>query len=344
MERRHGGDCAAFEREYGFAPLDFSASVSPLGVPEGVLAALRAAAGDCDRYPDPDCMALRAAIAAREGVTAEQVLCGAGASDLIYRAALAAMPRRALVTAPCFGEYEAALEMIGCEIVRYPLDADFRLDAGVLREIDDNIDIIFLCQPNNPSGVTAEPSMLRKIAATGVRVVVDECFLGFLDAPETYTMRRELAQYPNLVVLDAFTKLYALAGARLGYALCSDEAFLRAMRRAGPPWAVSSLAQTAGLAALEETDYAERARAITRTERAWFFDALSALGLRVVPGEANFLLFRSGTPLDKPLRERGILLRNCGDFAGLDETWYRAAVRTHEDNRRLVEAIGEVLS
>ncbi|MBQ7713283.1 MAG: aminotransferase class I/II-fold pyridoxal phosphate-dependent enzyme, partial [Oscillospiraceae bacterium] len=287
--------------------------------------------------------ALRGAVAADEGVPAAWALCGSGASDLIYRAVFAAKPRRALVTAPCFGEYEAALEAAGCDVVRYPLDGDFRLDAGVLDALR-GVELAFFCQPNNPSGVPIDPALLRRAAEAPCRVVVDECFLRFLDAPEAHSVKPLLASHPNLAVLDAPTKTHALAGARLGWALCADAAFLGAMRRAGQPWAVSSLAQAAGIAALADADYLARLRALVRTERAWLHERLCALGLRVAAGEANFLLFRCETPLGPPLRARGILLRNCGDFAGLDENWYRAAVRTRADNERLIAAIGEALA
>ena len=353
MIRTHGGDWAAFEREYGVAPLDFSANVSPLGVPAGVRAAIASAAAEIERYPDPLCRSLREAIAEREGVAAEQVLCGNGASDLIYRAIFAAKPRRALVTAPAFGEYEAALKAAGSEIVRCPLGDTFRLDASFLEAINDGIDFVILCQPNNPSGVTVEPELLRRIAlrcaerdtaGRTCRVMVDECFVDFLNPPERFTCKPILREFPNLLLLNAFTKLYAMAGVRLGYALCTDAAFLADMYRGAPAWPVSHLAQAAGLAALRETDYVARVRALIRVERPWLFEQLAALGLRVVPGEANFLLFRCATPLDAPLRKRGILVRGCDDFVGLDETWYRIAVRTHEENQRLIAALTEVLA
>ena len=348
MERKHGGDCAAFEREYGFAPLDFSANVSPLGVPEGVREAICRAAAGIDRYPDPDCRALREAIAEKEGVSPAWVLCGGGASDLIWRAALAAKPRRALVTAPCFAEYEAALGSCGCEVVRFPLAEPFAVPEEILCKVDRNVDFMVLCNPNNPTGRTIEPALLHRIVRrcreTGTRLLLDECFVDFLDEPEAHTMKGRLGDCPQLLILGAFTKLYGMAGARLGYALCADAAFLDAMRRAAPPWSVSSLAQAAGLAALQEDNYVNQLRALITAQRPRLTSALCALGLRVIPGEANFLLFRSETPLGGPLRERGILLRGCGDFEGLDETWYRAAVRTREDNDRLVAAIGEVLA
>ena len=346
-ERIHGGDWASYEREYGVSPLDFSANVSPLGVPEAARLAMARAAGSADRYPDPDCRALRAAIAEHEGVAAERVLCGAGAGDLIFRAVYAARPRRALVTAPCFGEYEAALEAAGCAVERIPPDEEFRLDERVLAALD-GVDMVILCQPNNPSGVTLAPAIAREIVARcqkrGCRVLFDECFIGFLDDPEAYSLKPLLEDDPNLLIVNAFTKLHGLAGARLGWALCADAGFLDAMRRAGSPWAVSSLAQAAGLAALADEDYVNRVRALVRRERPRLYAELTALGLRVVRGEANFLLFRCDTPLIQPLRERGVLIRSCADFAGLDETWYRVAVRTEKENERLLAALREVLA
>ncbi len=345
-ERVHGGNWTSFREEYGADPLDFSANVSPLGVPEGARLAMARAAREADRYPDPDCRALCAALAAREGVSTEQVLCGAGAADLIFRAVFATRPRRALVVAPGFGEYETALEAAGSEIVRAAPDGEFRLDSFLPDRLD-GVQMVILCQPNNPTGVTVDPTLAERIIArcreTGCRVLFDECFVGFLDAPEAYSVKRLLRRYPNLLVVNAFTKLYGLAGARLGWALSADAAFLDAMRRSGPPWAVSQMANAAGLAALADESYAERVRELVRRERAWLFERLTALGLRVVRGEANFLLFRCERTLAQPLRERGILIRCCADFAGLDATWYRVAVRTHGDNERLIAALEEVL-
>lgn len=345
----HGGDWAGFVETHGYLPLDFSANISPLGVPQGVQKALRDAAAQADRYPDPLCRELREAVSEGEGVPAAHILCGSGAADLIFRAVLALRPKRALVTAPTFAEYAAALESAGCAVLCHPLraEADFRIQADFLDAIVPGIDLVFLCEPNNPTGVTTEASLLRRLLErcreTGTRLVVDECFGDFLDDPAAHTLKGALQAFPNLLILKAFTKLYGMAGVRLGYALCADTAFLERMRLAGQPWEVSSLAQAAGLAALKETDYVQAVRELTAAERPWLEGQLRRLGLRTVPGEANYLLFRSETPLRGPLRQRGILLRSCGNYVGLDNTWYRAAVRTRTDNRRLVAALEEVL-
>lgn len=345
----HGGDWAGYAEEYGAQPLDFSANVSPLGVPEGVKQAIAAAAGAADRYPDPLCRSLCRKLAAHERLPERDVLCGNGAADLIFRAVLAKKPHRALVPAPAFAEYAAALTACGCRVEHYFLrqEDDFRLDEGFLQAIVPGIDMVFLCEPNNPTGVCAPREFLlraaRRCAECGALLVLDECFVDFLAQPEAHTLKNALADFPNLLILKAFTKLYAMAGVRLGYALCADGGLIGAMRQAGQPWAVSSLAQAAGEAALDEQAYVRSVRGTVLQERPWLAAQLAGLGLRVVPGEANYLLFRSEAALIQPLRQRGILLRSCANYPGLDGSWYRTAVRTHPENARLIQALGELL-
>lgn len=346
----HGGDWAGFLARQGTEPLDFSSNISPLGVPEGVQRAMAEAMSRADRYPDPLCRALRAALSQKEQVPPEHILCGAGAADLIFRVVLALKPKTALVPAPAFSEYRSALELVDCRVISHPLRAenDFRLEEDILSAIRPGLDLLFLCQPNNPTGLTIPQPLLERILTrcgeTGTRVVLDECFTDLLDDPAAHTLVPQLAKFPHMVILKAFTKLYALAGLRLGYALCADEGFLDQMGRAGQPWSVSVPAQAAGLAALKDEDYPKRVRALIQKERFFLVQGLEQLGLRVVPGEANYLLFCCKKELLEPLARRGILLRCCGNYQGLDETWYRTAVRTHVENLRLLAALREVLA
>lgn len=350
MQLVHGGDWAGFETEYGRSPLDFSANVSPLGVPRGVQDAVKVAVEAADRYPDPLCRKLAGHIAEAGNLPQEWILCGNGAADLIWRLAAALRPQKALLPAPAFSEYEAALRSVNCRIRRHFLlpEKDFTVEDSFAEAITEQTGMVFLCEPNNPTGRTTPMPVLEHIvtrcAAVGAILVVDECFGDFLDEPDTHTLVPWLKKYPNLVILKAFTKLYAMAGIRLGYALCSDVDLLDRLRMAGPPWAVSTLAQAAGCAALREQPYVQSVRALIRTQRPFLQRELRRLGLRVVAGEANYLLFRCRTPLIQPLRERGILLRSCENYPGLDDTWYRTAVRTEEENRRLLAALKEILS
>lgn len=350
MKLVHGGDWAGYRAEFGCDALDFSANVSPLGLPAGVAAAITNALPTADRYPDPLCRELRAALAGAEGVPADWILCGNGAADLIFRLALAVRPRRALLPAPTFAEYEAALQTVGCAVQRVFLreENEFAVTEEFIDAVTPETDIVFLCQPNNPTGQVTPPALVerlvRRCAECGAVLVVDECFLDFLPDRDAWTAKQFLRDAPHLIILKAFTKLYAMAGVRLGYALCGDAALLEKMRGAGQPWAVSSLAQAAGLAALQETAYAGAVRALIAEQRPRMAAGLRALGLRVMDGQANYLLFRATPDFGEKLRRRGAVVRSCANYPGLDAAWYRTAVRTAQENTRLLQIMGEILA
>ena len=384
----HGGDVLTARARFGGDVLDCSANLNPLGMPPAVQAgaaapaagaapaphppgrappaartppprgwppavpaAAAAAAADSARYPDPLCRALRAAIAAHDGVAPEQVLCGGGAAELIFRLAYALRPRRALITAPAFSEYEEALTAAGCAVTRHPLRREnrFDVDGGLLDVIAPGVELVFLCTPNNPTGRLVDGALLRAAAeqcrAVGAVLAVDECFLPLSDGAGP-GLAPCLAEHPNLLLLRAFTKSYAMAGLRLGYALSANGGLLERMAAAGPPWSVSTPAQAAGLAALEQcSDWPEKARALLASERPALSDGLTALGLEVVPGQANYLLFRAAGAADLKERMlmRGVLIRSCANYHGLGNDWYRVCVGQAEQNRRLLAALKEVL-
>ena len=334
----HGGDV------YG-APvrLDFSANVNPLGPPPRVIAALQAAAADVRQYPDPYCRALLAAIAAHESLPPETILCGAGAAELIYAYCDALRPQRVMELAPTFSEYSAAARHFGAAILRHPLSAEagFLPDGRLLDSLArERPDVLFLCSPNNPTGRLLPRPLLEQVLercrAQSTQVLLDECFLDFTDAPSAKDL---LPAYPNLLILKALTKSYALAGVRVGYCLAADAALLGAMASSVQPWNVSLPAQAAGAAALQEPDWPARARAQIAAERAFLSGGLRALGLEVIPSEANYLLFSAPPGLDAALRRDGIAIRNCVNYPGLGPGWYRAAVRLQEENAALLAAL-----
>ena len=350
MELVHGGDWAGYRARFGHDALDFSANVSPLGLPQGVVDAIVAALPTADRYPDPLCRELRTALSRAEQLPEPWILCGNGAADLIYRLVWALKPRRALLPAPTFAEYAAALESVGCEVKRETLHEadDFAVTEAFVQAVNQSIDLVFLCQPNNPTGQITPPELVqrlvRRCADCGAVLVVDECFLDFLQQRDALTAKPLLQAAPNLVILKAFTKLYAMAGVRLGYCLCANTALLEAMQAAGQPWAVSSLAQAAGLAALDETAYVAQVRALIAQQRPRLTAGLRALGLRVLDGRANYLLFQGPETLGDALRQRGVVLRSCSNYPGLDGSWYRTAVRTGPENDELLKTLAEVLA
>ena len=337
----HGGDTFALDGDF----LDFSVNLSPLGLPEGVKTALAPRAEDA-RYPDPYCRRLCAAIAAKKGLFPADILCGNGAGDLIFRLCLARRPKKTLLAVPCFSEYEKAARLAGSEIEYHVLKEaeSFALGPDFLAAIGPDTDMIFLASPNNPNGLLISPALLDAVAArcegVGAVLVVDECFLAFTEGLSARTL---LDQYPKLVVLDAFTKSHAMAGLRLGFLMTKNHTLLEAAREAGPCWSVSAPAQRAGLAALEEGDYIARMRELSRRERLWLEEALKELGLKVYPGDANFLLFFCEKELSGPMQARGILLRNCENYPGLGPGFWRIGVRERRDNETLIRHLREVL-
>lgn len=338
----HGGDVYA-----ELVLLDYSANTNPFGTPQGILDAMQNAMPKVHQYPDPYCRTLVQAISEAEGVAQDTVLCGNGAAELIYAYCEAVKPKRAMELAPTFSEYALGLERVGCQIMRYDLQKtqNFDLDETFLTCLtEQKPDVVFLCNPNNPTGRLIPQELLKKIldacAANAIRLFLDECFLDLSD--NGVSMKQYLRAYPQLFILKAFTKSYGMAGVRLGYCLCSDAALLTAMSRAVQPWNVSVLAQAAGIAALQETEFLKNTRCLIRKEREWLKTQLESLGFWVCPSTANYLLLYGEPELHTALKAHKIAIRNCDNYHGLTSGWYRIAVRLHEQNEQLISAIQQV--
>lgn len=339
--QEHGGACSP-------NVLDFSANLNPLGMPENVRKELSRTVGDWERYPDPNCTELTTRLSERLGVPPENIACGNGAADLIYKMIDAVRPKKALIAAPCFSEYRKALDESFAQTEEYFLNEEhgFAPDEGVIDAVSRWLgegDMLILASPNNPTGLVIPEELLRGICAECERrrvvFLCDECFLEF--AENAASVREFLNPY--VISLGAFTKTYALAGLRLGYAVFGDERLCDIVQRRGQYWSVSAPAQTAGIAALDSGNYPERSRRLITEQRKFLTDRISELGIKVFYSDANFLLLKSEIPLYEPLRDRGIIIRQCANFSGLDEKFYRIAVRTPSENERLIAALVNVI-
>lgn len=349
MSSTHGGNLLDFLETYRCQPLDFSANINPYGVPDGVRQALWRAVDEVTAYPDPQSRRLRAALAKEHRLSAEWISCGNGAADLIYRFFFAMRPKRVLLLAPTFSEYEQAARAVHAEVSLFFLSAaeDYRLSERLLGAITEEVELFVLCNPNNPTGQPVPLSLLqailRRCEQTGTFLLADECFQEFLPPDLQASFLPTMASHPRCAVLKAFTKLYAIPGVRLGYLCCADEALHQAIADNGQAWSVSVLAEQAGLAALAETEYVCRTVKEIQAERRRMTVALTALGLRPL-GEANFLFFRyEQLPLKERLAAQGMLIRRCDNYHGLDGADYRIAIRTPAENDRLLAALSAVL-
>ena len=340
----HGGDIYRYPDM-----IDFSSNCNPFGPPQRVQDAICRAAGQIGHYPDVQCSLLRDALSAKLHVPGAWIFFGNGAAEVIFAAVTALKPQKALLPAPTFAEYTQALETVGCEIqYEQTAEADgFALPMDFAEQITEDIDMVFLCNPNNPTGnlLSREETerVIRRAGALDCTVVLDECFLDFVENPDEFSMLGELAVYPHVILLKAFTKLYAMAGVRLGYGISSNPAIIEKLERSVQPWNVSSLAQAAGLAALAEDAYVRESLTTLRAERAYLLQALEKLGCRTYASQANYIFFRGETTLGEKLRAAGFLVRDCSNYAGLGKGYYRVAVRLHEDNVKLVQALAHIL-
>ncbi len=238
------------------------------------------------------------------------------------------------------------MRTVGSNIKYYYLHRDNGFNAGgdILDEVSPGIDLMFLCNPNNPTGSLTDKKIVlalaQKCKENKTILAVDECFIDFLENAGGFSIVDCLHAYDNVIVLKAFTKTYAMAGIRLGYAMCSDKDIIQRLGRAGQPWSVSSVAQLCGTAALKETDYINRTKKLIKENREKLTLELRALGFEVFASCANFILFRTeNKALSRELLKYGILIRSCDNFVGLDNSFFRIAVKSKEDNEYLVESL-----
>lgn len=352
---QHGGDIYRHQIE-----LDFSVNVNPLGIPTQVQQAFLDSLTELTHYPDSETEALRQALADFHKLPKDWILCGNGCADLIFQLIAAVKPKRAIVPAPTFGEYEAALRLSGCDVIPFYLkrEAGFALNIEALEQFlrresrNGRIDMLFLCNPNNPTGLAVSSGNLHPLIQTcrelGILLAADECFNEFMEAHEQYSLIDWVKDETGLFILKAFTKTYALAGLRLGYGLCSDGQRLAQMKAGRQPWSVSIPAQKAGTAALAVSGFMEQTRKFLAAERVWLSEALRQLGFLVYPSQVNYLFFENkwekAAALDTWCRERRTLIRNCENYRGLAKGDYRICIRQRGDNRRLLAVLKEYQS
>ena len=344
MKHVHGGNIYTYKN-----CLDFSANCNPLGTPESVKQAVRDSLDHLKDYPQVGYAPLKEAIAAYEDVKPEHIICGNGAAELVFSLCHALRPKRALIPVPTFAEYEQALESVGAQVEHVLLkeEEEFRVQDSFIDWLHKDLDMVFLCNPNNPTGMLTDREFLFKLLRVcremDIFLVVDECFQDFIRDPDQYSLKAQLPRYHNLFLLKAFTKRYAMAGVRLGYGITENEELLEKMTLATQPWNISVPAQAAGIAALKETDYVERARNLIFEEAEYLSGELYKLGMTVFPSQANYLFFKGPEDLFEICVRKNVLIRDCSNYPGLGKGFYRVAVRTHEENEQLIRTIHDGL-
>jgi threonine-phosphate decarboxylase len=357
MTYTHGDNVTLASRLYGLdqdAFLDFSANVNPLGPPKAALDAIAASFGRICRYPEPACSELRDALGRYLDIGPDGIIVGNGANELIHLIVRAVKPNRALIAAPTFCEYGRAVEIEGGVVQWFPVRGeqgflpDMKDLAGQLQEVD----MLFICNPNNPSGAVFHRdeflTVVDKARECGVVVVADEAFVDFLEKPDEVTLRHEAVVRENLLVLGSLTKFFALPGLRLGYAIGS-KSLIKRVWDVRDPWSVNCLAQAAAIASIGDAAYIRKTRQWISAERPFLFRSLYKIrGIKPYLPSANYVFVDlhgtgfTAARLQEELGPKGILIRDCSNYPFLDGYYARVAVRTRDENMTLLAALEHV--
>jgi len=340
MMKGHGGDI--YDKDI---QIDFSANINPLKMPQKVIEAAVKGVYEAYKYPDIEYRNLRYEIGKKENVSLENIVCTNGASEFIYSLVNTIRPKRAIVFAPTFSEYENALRAAGCQIIYYQLYEEDKFKANVEKLVEmlkPKYDMLFICNPNNPTGEVIDKEdlkiILKHCEKNNIYLAVDECFNDFLDFPQRYSVKEYIYDYENLVIIKAFTKMYAMAGLRLGYGICSVNLAQR-IKKAVPPWSVSIPAEYAAIEAIKEKDFVLESMKLLKKERKYLINELEKFGFEIYGSKANYIFFKCDKTLDlyELFKKNKILIRDCSNYRGLEKGFYRIAVKTHEENKRFIE-------
>ncbi len=340
MENLHGGDVYTYQ-----GVRDLSANINPFGVPEQIMSSISKSLCDLSNYPDYACRRLRKKLAEDTGSRQEWIICGNGAADLLFTLAAAVKPKKALLVIPGFAEYEEALHTSDTELIYYCLrdDNGYQMNEEYLELLTPDIEMAFICSPNNPTGAVVEKELLLKIIKKCKKnhtlLVVDECFNDFLDEPEEYSVINQTGYWDNLFILRSFTKMFAIAGLRLGYGITSNQDIIERMYKYRQPWPVSIPAQAAGIAAVDEKEFVNRTRSFIRIEKEYLYKELERLDVKYWKSAANYIMFQCSTNLKERMLKHQILIRDCSNYKNLDKGHFRVAVKSHEDNSAFIESL-----
>ncbi len=348
----HGGNIKQICDKYGLSPdeiIDFSASINPLGCPEVVRKAVSEQFNDILHYPDSQCTDLRKTIAEKIPCNESNVIVGNGSNELFYLIPRALKPAKGVLLQPTFGEFKDAFYNSNVEVVEIINDdkefSVMNTNISRLKSIKDGM--VFLCNPNNPTGqLTRKEDIIELVNANPKRmIVIDEAFMDFVEDDEKYSVIKDAPLLENLIVVRSLTKFYGFPGLRLGY-LVTNESIANKLMRYKEPWTVNTIAQVAGIAAINDKEFAANTHEYVSGEKIFLYDGLTKIsGIHPFQPTVNFILVRiedSGITLSKIqnlLLKNNILIRNCSNFVGLDEKYFRVAVKTREDNQKLLNAL-----
>jgi len=350
INRIHGGNCLKQNI------IDFSVNTNPLGLPKGLPDIISKSTDCVSRYPDPSSKPLKGKLAVLHGIELENITIGNGSIELIYLVPRAFKIKKALIITPTFSEYEFAVKSNGSRPVFFNTSKkeDFKIDCGKLAERLPHHDALFLCNPNNPTGAILHSDDVLCLSRLSKKhkslLILDEAFIEFTRESKRTAVILDAVKNESLVILRSLTKFFAIPGLRLGYAI-GHKRIIGRLVKLQYPWNVNGPAQLAGEKVLADKVYMDRTQLFVAKERQYMFERLGSIkGLKVYPSSANFILCKlqsvpiySSIELMRRLLRDGIYIRACGNFRGLNDKFFRVAVRKRDDNNRLINSIEKAL-
>jgi len=340
----HGGRLLEFSKS-GKKYIDFSASINPYGIDPNLKDILKESIDILVHYPNQDYSEIKALISRKHDVSEECIYLGNGANSIIFRLfSIFDKELNICIPTPSFETYRLAAESVSANTVYYDMNR-FKITNEIFDILSDNIDVLVLTNPNNPTGYLIEEELLQRLLeyckAENIFVLLDECFLEFVLDGEKYSQISNLLKYTNLAILRSLTKLYAFPGLRFGYLLTENKKIIENLNKLTPSWDINTLALEAAKFSLTQ-DMSQVVLKIQK-EKSILLKNLKSVGIEVFDSKANFLLCRYKKNLSNALLNQGVIVRDCSDYRGMDDTYFRVAVKTNSDNMILFKNIKELI-
>lgn len=351
----HGGDVEEIARRYNLdkkSIIDFSANINPLGISEKCKEAMINAIENISVYPDITYFRLKESISKFENINLNNIFLGNGAAECIFNVVRAIKPKKTLIPAPSFSEYEQAVKSVDGEIKIHLLKEknNFNFDEDFIEDIKEDIDLIFICNPNNPTGTLTKKEFIIKVIekakSVNAVVIIDESFLDFVFNEDRYTLKNNICDFDSLVIIKSLTKFFALPGIRVGYGITSNEKLMKKINKVSVPWNINIVAVEGSIASLLDKSYITKTKEYMENEKKNLYKEMKLYnGIKVYKPSVNYIFFKieSNIDLRKVLLERNILIRSCENYYGLDKRYYRIAVKSNSENKILVKKLKEVL-
>ncbi|MBU4314483.1 MAG: threonine-phosphate decarboxylase CobD [Actinobacteria bacterium] len=353
----HGGNLREIVDKYNINEskiVDFSSNINPLGIPDSIKKLIAASIDKIYHYPDPEYRLLKEKLSISLGIDARNLLPGNGSNELIYLLVNTLAPKRVLIPVPTYCEYERAAAAIDseCVFLSFCGDDGFDFDVDKIVDLAGGVDVIFICNPNNPTGWLWQREeieyLIKECEKKNVFLIIDEAFMDFVVEGDKATLVRSAANGNNFAVLRSLTKIFAIPGLRLGY-LAGNKELVKKLSERQSTWSVNNIAQLVGSKLLENYDFIIKSKEYIFREREVFFGELeNIIWLEPFKPSANFIFCKikdhkitSGKLSNYLAKNFRILIRDCSNFRGLDNSFIRLAVKTREENKRLLNCLNK---